>query len=113
MQQPPGYESSDPTLVCKLLKAIYGLKEAPRAWNEKVFDFLMSIGFKSLESDHGNFVMNDGTCRAFILVYVHIFVIMAQHLDMIVQIKNQLSLEFEMKAMGEIGHFLRLNTSGN
>ena len=61
MQQPPGYESGDPTMVCKLLKAIYGLKQAPRAWYEKLSDFLMTIGFKSLESDHGIFVIDDGT----------------------------------------------------
>ena len=38
---------------------------------------------------------------------------MAQHLDMIIQIKNQLSLEFEMTDTGEIGHCLGLNISRN
>ena len=31
MQQPPGFEH-DSNLVCKLNKALYGLKKAPRAW---------------------------------------------------------------------------------
>jgi len=36
MQQPPGFESSSPNLVCELQKAIYGLKQAPRSWFEKL-----------------------------------------------------------------------------
>jgi len=32
MQQPPGFEASDKSLVCKLNKAFYGLKQAPRQW---------------------------------------------------------------------------------
>ena len=31
MQQPPGFISCDPTLVCQLHKTIYGLKQAPRS----------------------------------------------------------------------------------
>ena len=36
MQQPPGFESSTKSMVCKLNKAIYGLKHAPRAWFDKL-----------------------------------------------------------------------------
>ncbi|GJY19882.1 retrovirus-related pol polyprotein from transposon TNT 1-94 [Tanacetum coccineum] len=33
VKQPPGFESSEfPNYVCKLDKALYGLKKAPRAW---------------------------------------------------------------------------------
>lgn len=31
MQQPPGFEHTDKTLVCRLDKALYGIKQAPRA----------------------------------------------------------------------------------
>jgi hypothetical protein len=32
-RQPPGYKDRDyPSYVCKLDKAIYGIKQVPRAW---------------------------------------------------------------------------------
>ncbi|KAK9680315.1 Reverse transcriptase (RNA-dependent DNA polymerase) [Popillia japonica] len=38
----PGYESK----VCKLKKAVYGLKQSSRTWNNKVDDVLLNLGFK-------------------------------------------------------------------
>ena len=31
--------------MCRLKKALYGIKQAPRAWYEKMDGFLMSLGF--------------------------------------------------------------------
>lgn len=45
MQQPPGFKSTDKSLVCKLNKAIYGLKQAPRAWFDKLKSALIQHGF--------------------------------------------------------------------
>ena len=45
MTQPPGFESSDKSLVCKLNKAIYGLKQAPKAWFERLKVTLLKFGF--------------------------------------------------------------------
>ncbi|RVX10006.1 Retrovirus-related Pol polyprotein from transposon RE2 [Vitis vinifera] len=36
MKLPPGFESSDPNLVCRLRKSLYGLKQAPRCWFAKL-----------------------------------------------------------------------------
>jgi len=35
MEQPPGYIAQGETKVCHLKKAIYGLKQSPRAWFKK------------------------------------------------------------------------------
>ena len=41
MRQPPGYENSAlPRHVCKLDKAIYCLKQAPRAWYYRLYSKL-------------------------------------------------------------------------
>ncbi len=34
MQQSQGYEQEGPNTVCRLLRALYGLWQAPRAWHQ-------------------------------------------------------------------------------
>jgi len=43
IEQPEGFRSGPE--VCKLKKAIYGLKQASRAWNETLRKFLLGSGF--------------------------------------------------------------------
>ena len=46
VEQPPGFESFDfPNHVFKLSKALYRLKQAPRAWYERLSNFLLEKGF--------------------------------------------------------------------
>jgi hypothetical protein len=45
--QPPNFEDSKrPNHVYKFSKALSSLKQAPRAWYERLQDFLVSKGFK-------------------------------------------------------------------
>ena len=47
VEQPPGFEDHRyPNHVCRLHKALYRLKRAPRAWYEHLRDFLIIQGFK-------------------------------------------------------------------
>lgn len=71
MAQPPGFESSDKTLVCKLNKAIYGLKQAPRAWLERLQTTLLQFGFRASKCDDPSlFICTKGTAVVYMLVYV-------------------------------------------
>ena len=36
----------DPSLVCRMKKSLYSLKQAPRAWYAKMDSFLLSQGFE-------------------------------------------------------------------
>ena len=57
MQQPSGYIQPDKNgLVCKLKKSLYGLKQSPRCWNEKLCEHLKSLGFKESVADPCIFV---------------------------------------------------------
>ncbi|MBW0512781.1 hypothetical protein O181_052496 [Austropuccinia psidii MF-1] len=48
---PQGLELDRQTLCLKLKKAIYGLRQAPRAWYNCLSDWLVSTGFKAAISD--------------------------------------------------------------
>ncbi len=48
MEQPPGYvDQTCPNLVCRLKKALYGLNQAPRAWSNKIGQYLVTSGFQT------------------------------------------------------------------
>ncbi|KAI5313268.1 hypothetical protein L3X38_042442 [Prunus dulcis] len=45
MEQPPGFvDSFKPTHVCQLHRSLYGLKQAQRAWYEKLHSTLKDLG---------------------------------------------------------------------
>uniref|UniRef100_A0A803NMC5 Reverse transcriptase Ty1/copia-type domain-containing protein n=1 Tax=Cannabis sativa TaxID=3483 RepID=A0A803NMC5_CANSA len=71
MTQAPSFELPDaPHLVCKLNKAIYGLKQAPKAWFDKLHQCLLSFGFVSSKSDHNLFIQHTSHSMILLLVYV-------------------------------------------
>ena len=52
LTQPEGFvEHGKEHLVCKLKKALYGLKHAPRSWYEKIDSFFLQQGFMRSKSD--------------------------------------------------------------
>ena len=50
MQQPEGF-FSNPSLVCRLKKSLYGLKQALKAWYAKIDGFLLSLSFVRCKSN--------------------------------------------------------------
>ncbi|KAL4353691.1 hypothetical protein GQ457_06G010260 [Hibiscus cannabinus] len=71
MVQPPRYEHGDKhRFMCKWNKAIYGIKQAPRAWFEKLREYLISAGFCLSKSDSLLFVKRSGSSIMYLLVYV-------------------------------------------
>lgn len=52
VKQPPGFEDSvRPGHVCKLNKSLYGLKQTPRAWYERLNNFLLENSFQKGQVD--------------------------------------------------------------
>jgi len=63
MEQPEGFTHEGEHLVCKLHKSLYGLKQSPRAWNQKLDAFLKSIEFT--RSDANFSVYASRRCQIF------------------------------------------------
>lgn len=58
MQQPPGFVSENKQLVCKLHRSLYSLKQAPRAWYERLKQALLQFGFIPAKCDHSLCTLN-------------------------------------------------------
>ncbi|GJX58197.1 putative ribonuclease H-like domain-containing protein [Tanacetum coccineum] len=55
--QPPGFEDPDhPDKVYKVVKALYGLHQAPRAWYDTLTTYLLSNGFQRGQIDQTLFI---------------------------------------------------------
>lgn len=71
MKQPLGYKDpSHPNYVCKLTKALYGLRQAPRAWYAMFYSYLLSLGFVSSKANTSLFVLLQDSGITLVLVYV-------------------------------------------
>jgi len=68
MEQPKGFTHEGEHLVCKLHKSLYGLKQFPRAWNQKLDVFLKSIEFTRSDADFTMYVAQMEDVKFFIVV---------------------------------------------
>jgi transposase InsO family protein len=51
MEQPEGFSRDSAGRVCRLLKSLYGIKQAPFEWNEEFNSTLLSLGFTRSHAD--------------------------------------------------------------
>jgi hypothetical protein len=72
MRQTPGYEDEKyPThFVCRLKKAFYELKQAPRAWYSRLTYKLQQLGFNASKIDTSLFIFYQERVAIYMLVYV-------------------------------------------
>lgn len=112
MEQPEGFVK-DNSLVCKLERSLYGLKQASRMWNERFHGFMLTIGFKRCESDNCLYTKFDGKTVAFVLLYVDDLCLISNSMERMNDIKSALSAEFEMTDIGPIDTFLGMHVQRN
>lgn len=107
MEQPEGFmERGQERMVCRLKKAIYGLKQASRTWNEKLHTTLLSQGFTRTHSDAGVYVYSHGQAEMILIVYVDDLLHLSPSLDEIKRSKKMLSEKFQMRDLGPATTFL-------
>lgn len=67
---PKGLTQYDGNKVCKLNKAIYGLKQAARCWFEIFESALQNFGFRSLEVDRCIYILDEGDIHIYICTLI-------------------------------------------
>lgn len=99
MSVPPGHpQESKVGSVCRLKKAIYGLKQSPRTWYAKLISVLMSIGLKRSVADSSLFVKKGISRTTIVLVYVDDIVITGDDQNKISRLKTLLHKRLAIKA---------------
>ncbi|WOH01606.1 hypothetical protein DCAR_0520990 [Daucus carota subsp. sativus] len=102
MEQPEGFKvPKKEHLVCKLKKSLYGLKQAPRQWYKKFDSFMEKHQYKRTIADHCVYLKKfpDGKF-VILLLYVENMLIVGQDINMINNLKKDLSKFFDMKDLG-------------
>ena len=88
--------------MCLLKKSLYRLKQSPRQWYKRFDAFMISHGFThSINDSCVYFKKNHDGSFMYLLLYVNDMLIAARDEEEIRKVKSQLSVEFEMKDLGE------------
>ena len=97
MELPLGYTTSTETkVVCKLQRALYGLKQSPRAWFERFSLAMRKYRFKQSNSDHTLFIKHKVGKITVLIVYVDDMIITRNDEEEIIRLQKELATEFEM-----------------
>ena len=75
MKLPPRFETFDPSLVCRLRKSLYGLKQATRCWFAKLGTALREYGFLQSYSYYSLFTFTKAHIQINVLVYLNDLII--------------------------------------
>lgn len=103
MRQPPGFTvKGKTTKVCKLEKAIYGLKQGSNAWNCKLHTALLKIGFERSKTDQAVYIKSKDRSLTIIAVYVDDLLLLSTNRQVKDETKKQLHQEFKIRDLGEV-----------
>ena len=112
MKQPDGY-SDGTDRVCRLVKSLYGLKQSPRMWYERLSCALKKYGFHTSDYDDALFINLDITPPVWCLVYVDDILMMSSSEENLNLCASKLKNEFEMTVSEEPSQYLGMNIHKN
>jgi hypothetical protein len=92
--------------VLRLRKALYGLRQAPRAWNSKLNDTLKKMDFVQSEHEHAMYRRSHGNDILLVGVYVDDLVITGSSLAAVEEFKKEMKRVFLMSDLGLLSFYL-------
>jgi hypothetical protein len=111
MQIPQGLEGISVGHVCKLVKSLYGLKQASRKWYEKLTQSLLDLHFHPVPYDPTLFVKKTPTSFTALLICFDDIVLTGDNLTDIAAVKSHLHAAFGIKDLGVLKFFLGLEVA--
>ena len=107
VEQPQGYVvEGHEDKVYMLKKALYVLKEAPRAWNSIIDGYLLQTEFMKSPSEPSLYIKTQGQDLLILCLYVDGLIYTSTNQRMIEDFKKAMMDEFEMTDLGLAKYFL-------
>ncbi|GKA21691.1 putative ribonuclease H-like domain-containing protein, partial [Tanacetum coccineum] len=107
--QPPGYKDPDHLdKVYKVVKALYGLHQAPRAWYETLANYLLGNVLKRGKIDQTLFIKKQKGDILLVHVYVDDIIFGSTNKELCTGFEKLMKDKFQMSSMGELTFFLGL-----
>eukprot|EP00253_Pinus_taeda_P005014 PITA_05014 len=91
----------------RLNKSLYGLKQVPRAWYERIDSYLMKLGFTRSEVDPNLYFKVEDDKPLILVLYVDDLFLTSVD-PLILKCMRELAFEFKMKDLGLVHYFLGL-----
>lgn len=98
----PGKEGK----VYKLKKALYGLRQAPRAWNAKLNKILCELRFQRCCKEPSVYRKEEKRGLLVVVVYVDDLLVTGASLQSINEFKQEMAMKFEMSNLGKLTYYL-------
>ena len=103
--QPKGLKEKDQEQkVCKLLKSIYGLKQASRSWNIRFDETIKSFGFHQSVDEACVYKLKREKNVVFLVLYVDDILLMGDNVKLLTEVKDSLATQFKMKDLGNTNY---------
>ncbi|GJV90043.1 putative ribonuclease H-like domain-containing protein [Tanacetum coccineum] len=107
--QPPGFvDHAHPNKVYKVIKALYGQHQAPRAWYETLSSFLLENSFRRGAIDKILFIKKNKSDIMLVQVYVDDIIFGSTTQSMCTEFEDCIHKRFQISSMGELTFFLGL-----
>nr|GEX18873.1 putative ribonuclease H-like domain-containing protein [Tanacetum cinerariifolium] len=104
--QPLGFEDPDyPDKVYKVVKALYGLHQAPKAWYETLANYLLENGFQRGKIDQTLFIKKQKGDILLVQVYVDDIIFGSINKELCKASEKLIKDKFQMSLMGELTFF--------
>ena len=109
VEQPLGFEDLKfPNHVFKLSKALYGLNQAPRAWYERLSNFIIEKYFCKGKVDTIRFIKIKDKDLLVVQIYVDDIIFGSTNDILCQEFSKLMQGKFEMSMLGELNFFLGL-----
>lgn len=97
--------------MCKLQRALYGLKQSARAWYSRLSDKLHQLGFVSSKADTSLFIFDHAGVTIYLLVYVDDIVLAGSSGAIVDHLIHTLASTFPIKDLGRLEYFLGIEAA--